>query len=132
MHKKGLDEMQLQKRNAVGHQTLILTVCLLLLDAALYGAGVRWAEYPVNALAILALCSGIYAVRIIAANALAGPAAKVRKPLLKAAAVIVLAALAAAAAVVFWKSGSDGDPGGIGAVLLFVLSCGALAVAAVT
>ncbi|OQB15581.1 MAG: hypothetical protein BWY15_00293 [Firmicutes bacterium ADurb.Bin193] len=83
MNKKGLDEMQIQKRNKIGNEAFIMIMYFLLIDAGLYGFGFRWIAYPANAITILAVCSGIYAARLIAGNAYAGPSENEKKPVLK-------------------------------------------------
>lgn len=83
MNKKGLDEMQLHRRNKVGNQTFILLLYLLMIDAGLYGFGFRWVSYPANTMIILSICSSIYVVRLIIGNAYVGPSAEKEKPVLK-------------------------------------------------
>ncbi|HRY13341.1 MAG TPA: hypothetical protein P5309_07185 [Syntrophomonadaceae bacterium] len=73
MDRSGLDEMQQSKRNKIGNQCFLLLLYLLLIDGGLYGFGFRWVEYPANIMILLTLCSGIYVVRLIAANAYVGP-----------------------------------------------------------
>ncbi len=75
MNKNGLDEMQLNKRNQIGNQCFLLLLYLLMIDAGMYGFGFRWVSYPANVMIILTICSGIYAVRLIAGNAYVGPSA---------------------------------------------------------
>lgn len=73
MNKKGLDEMQLYRKNRIGNQTFLLLLYLLLLDTGLYGYGFRWINYPANIMIILTFCSAIYVTRLIRNNAYIGP-----------------------------------------------------------
>jgi len=135
MNKKGLDEMQIQKRNSIGNQTLILLVYLLLIDAGLYGFGFRWVSYPANIMIILTICSVIYVIRLIAANAFVGPSAKTQKPLLKVVLNTVLAVLVSAAILVLMKNASFSNPGQIAemsAPILFIAAGVAILIAAIT
>jgi len=74
--RRGLDEMQRAYRDKVGNQCFILLAYLLMLNAGLYGFGVRWIEYPASVMAILMLCLWIYLLRIIAGNAYFPPASQ--------------------------------------------------------
>ena len=60
--KKGLDELQLKQRNSAGNQMFMLMFYALLLEAGLYGLGVRWLNYPANIITIISVCMGIYLV----------------------------------------------------------------------
>ncbi len=51
----------------------------LLLEAGLYGLGVRWLNYPANIITIISACMGIYLVRLFINNAYLSPAALRRK-----------------------------------------------------
>ncbi len=75
MNKKGLDEMQVQRRNNIGNQVFLMLYYLLMIDAGLYAYGFRWVSYPANVVIILTICAGagIYVVRLIKANAYVGP-----------------------------------------------------------
>ena len=73
MSKNNLDEMQLQRRNKIGNQVLIILFYLLMIDIALYGFGFRWLNYPVNVFVIMQACMGYYLIRIIWGNAYIGP-----------------------------------------------------------
>lgn len=74
MDRSGLDEMQRFKRNQIGNQCFLLLLYLLLIDAGLSGFGWRWLAYPANIMVLVTICSGIYVVRLLAANAYVGPA----------------------------------------------------------
>lgn len=75
----GLDEMQKEKRNSIGNQMFLLTFYALLLDIGLYGAGIRWLNYPANIMVIIVAGMSIYLVRTISANAYLPPKAQNRK-----------------------------------------------------
>jgi len=135
MSRKGLDERQLQKRNSIGNQSFLLLLYLLLFDAVLYGLGVKWAGYPANVMIILALCAGIYVIRLIAAGAFVGPSPQTRKPLLKAGLTVISVILAAAAVLVIAKNAGIagfGPAEDISAPVMFVGAGLALLIAAVT
>lgn len=133
MNRRRLDEMQVQKRSVIGSQTFIMLLYLLLLDILLNGFGFKWVGYPENVLLILTLCSGVYALRLILANAVVGPAAKSERLLLKAV-LTVLPVIAVSAAAAFWVKDARfgvGEPqGDIRALLLFITSGAALFIAA--
>lgn len=97
MNRKGLDEMQLHRRNKIGNQAFLMLLYLLMLDAGLYGFGFRWVNYPANIMIILTVCSGIYVVRLIAGNAYVGPSADEEKPLLKALLTVIFTTFVAVA-----------------------------------
>jgi len=80
MSKKGLDEMQMQRKNKIGHQAFMMLLYLLMLDAGLYGFGFRWLSYPANIMVILMFCAGIYVVRLITGNAYVGPSEEKQNP----------------------------------------------------
>jgi cytochrome c biogenesis protein CcdA len=97
INKNDLDEMQKEKRNSIGHQMFMLMFYSLLFDSGLYGAGIRWLEYPANIMVIIMACMGIYLIRTIAANAYLSPKAQNRKtviPLIIAIALSVVLAIA--------------------------------------
>jgi len=96
MNKKGLDEMQAQRKNKIGNQAFLMLLYLLMFDAGLYGFGFRWVSYPANIMIILIICSGIYVVRLISANAFIGPSAEKEKPVLR---VFLTAFIAVAVAI---------------------------------
>jgi hypothetical protein len=72
MERNKLDEMQLQKRNAIGNQCFLLLSWLIILDVVAYGLGIRWLQYPVNIFFIMLVCFTYYGVRIALAGAIAG------------------------------------------------------------
>ncbi|MDW7730152.1 MAG: hypothetical protein SCJ94_09150 [Bacillota bacterium] len=53
MNRKGLDEMQVRRKNKIGNQAFIMILYLLMLDMGLYGFGFRWLSYPTNVMIIL-------------------------------------------------------------------------------
>lgn len=135
MNKKGLDEMQVQIKNSIGNQAFIMLLYLLILDAGLYGFGFRWVSYPANVMMILSLCSGIYVIRLIAANAFVGPSAKTEKPLLKVILTMLLAISVSAAILFLIKNASFSSSSKIdeiSAPLLFVTAGVAILIATIT
>lgn len=106
MNKKGLDEMQLQRKNKIGNQTLLILFYLLLLDAGLYGFGFRWVSYPSNVMIILSICSAVYVVRLIKGNAYVGPSIDKEKPILKVVLNVIVAVSIAIAIIVLLKNAS--------------------------
>lgn len=135
MNKKGLDEMQLQKRNSIGEQAFTMLLYLLVLDVVLYGFGVRWIGYPANVMVILSICAGVYVIRLIAANAFVGPSPGSQKLLLKVVLTLLVPVLVSAAILLFLINNvSFSGPGNINdisAPLLFVTSGIAILIAAV-
>lgn len=101
MNKKGLDEMQLQRKNKIGNQAFLMLLYLLLLDVGLYGFGLRWLSYPANIMVILSICSTIYLFRLIKGNAYVGPIPEEEKPVRKAV-LNVMVALSVAMVIVFF------------------------------
>jgi len=135
VYKKGLDERQVQKRDSIGNQTFILLLYLLLLDAGLYGFGLRWLSYPANIIVILTVCSGIYVIRMIASGAFVGPAVKNQKPLLKIVSIVFLAVMLAAAVIaVLINTGfsSSVQTSDISAPLMFISAGVAILIAVIT
>ena len=135
MNKKGLDEMQVQKKNSIGNQAFVMLLYLLMLDAGLYGFGFRWISYPANVMIILTLTAGIYVIRLITANAFVGPAAKTEKPLMTVVMTMFFAALISAAILVLMNKTSFSSPGQIeeiSAPLLFITAGVAMVVAITT
>lgn len=104
MNKKGLDEMQIYRKNKIGNQTFILLLYLLLLDAGLYGYGFRWINYPANIMIILTLCSGIYVIRLIRNNAYVGPSSHKENALLKTLLTTIVSVGLAIMMLVFLKN----------------------------
>jgi len=98
-NKNGLDEMQKEKRNNIGNQMFMLMFYALLIDSGLYGAGIRWLNYPVNVMVIITVCMGIYLVRTIAANAYLPPKAQNRKTIVKLIIAIAFSIVLAISAV---------------------------------
>lgn len=73
MNKSHLDERQLQKRNKVGNQSLLLVSFLLLADLGLHNSGIQWLDYPLNNYFIFMVSLGSYMVRIIWIGSFTGP-----------------------------------------------------------
>lgn len=135
MNKKGLDEMQLQKRNSIGYQAFLMLLYLLMLDAGLYGFGFRWISYPANVMIILSLCAGIYVIRLIAANAFAGPSVKIQKPVLKVVLIMLLVILISASILVIMNNAgftSSEQSGYMSAPVLFITAAVAILISATT
>lgn len=110
MINKGLDEMQVQRKNKIGNQAFLMLFYLLLIDIGLQGFGFRWLEYPANVMVILMVCSGIYIVRLILANAFVGPAPEKQNPILKVLITVLLAMAVAAVILLLIKSAGFSDP----------------------
>lgn len=110
MIKKGLDEMQVQKRNKIGNQTFLMLFYLLLIDVGLRGFGFKWLEYPENVMVIVVICSGIYVVRLILANAFVGPAPEEQNPFLRVIVTAILAIAVAAVVLLLMKTAGFSDP----------------------
>ena len=94
--------MRCKRRSGASSQSNVHYAALLAApDILLNGFGFKWVGYPENVLLILTLCSGVYALRLILANAVVGPAAKSERLLLKAV-LTVLPVIAVSAAAAFW------------------------------
>lgn len=125
MKDHGLDEMQLAKRNQIGHQTLMLLFYLLLLDIGLYGLGVKWLDYPMNVFVLMMACMSLYLLRVAKAGAYGGAKKKAGNTG-KTAAVLVIAITASlftSAYIGKWRQEDTYDGG---ALLLFILSAAVL------
>jgi len=135
MNKKGLDEMQIQRKNSIGSQAFAMLLYLLLVDILLHNFGLRWANYPANVMIILSLCSGIYVIRLIAAHAFIGPADKPQKPLLKVVLTILIAISISAAIFALVKNSSFSSHeqmDDMSAPLLFIIAGVAILISAAT
>lgn len=132
MDRSGLDEMQLYKRNKIGNQCFLLLLYLLMFDAGMYGFGFRWVSYPANVMIILTVCSGIYAVRLIAGNAYVGPAAGKEKTALRTMLTTLIAVGMGLAVVFLLKTAkfTTGNIDNMAAPILFIVAAVALTVAA--
>ncbi len=109
INSSGLDEMQKAKRNSIGYQMFMLMTYALLLDSILYGAGVRWLNYPTNIMVIVMACLGIYLVITIATNAYSPPKAQNRKTVITTIIVVMFAVVLAIAAYTLFGN-SMGQP----------------------
>ena len=107
---KGLDEMQVQRKNKIGNQAFLMLFYLLLIDMGLQGFGFRWLEYPENVMVILMTCSGVYVVRLILANAFVGPAPEEQKPIFRVLITVALAVAISALILLLIKSASFSNP----------------------
>jgi hypothetical protein len=135
MNKKGLDEMQLQRKNKVGNQSFLMLLYLLMLDAGLYGFGFRWVSYPANIMIILTICSAVYVVRLIKGNAYVGPLTDKEKPVLKVVLTIVGAILFAMAITLLLKDrgfSKDNMIDNMTAPILFITSITGIIIVAIT
>jgi len=90
----GLDEMQKERRNRIGNQMFMLMFFALLIDSGLYGAGVRWLDYPANVMVIISACISIYLVRLIVLCAYHPPRTQNRTRITLIIAIIISIALA--------------------------------------
>lgn len=135
MIKKGLDEMQEQKKNKIGNQAFLLLLYLLLIDVGLQGFGFRWLSYPANVMIILVVCSGIYTVRLIRAGAFVGPAPEEQNPILRVSITVILALAVAAVILLLLKTAGFSDPADVGkktAPILFMTAGVAIVIAVTT
>ena len=99
MRNNGLDEMQKDRRNKVGNQMFKLMFFALLIDSGLYGAGVRWLDYPANVMVIISTCISIYLIRLISLSAYHPPKTQNRTQTTLIVSIIVSIALAAALSI---------------------------------
>lgn len=95
-HKNGLDEMQRTRRNKIGNQMFLLLAYALLINCGLYGAGIRWLNYPADVMVILIACLGIYLVRLISGGAYLPAKVQTRRP-----AIILVLAVAFSAGLAY-------------------------------
>lgn len=135
MNKKGLDEMQIQRRNNIGSQAFLMLLYLLLIDAGLYGYGFRWVSYPANVMIILTVCAGIYVIRLIKASAYVGPSTKNEKPVLKILISGLVSVLVAMGIIILLKNAGFTDVEQINdmsAQILFIAGFGGIVAAVIT
>lgn len=135
MNKKGLDEMQIQRKNKIGNQAFVILLYLLMLDTGLYGFGFRWVSYPANVMIILTLCAGFYVVRLIKDNAYVGPSVEKERPVLKVALTVFVSVSVAMVILVLLKNAGFTSPEQIddmSAPILFITSFVAITIAVVT
>lgn len=132
-NKNALDEMQREKRDAIGNQSFILMFYLLMFDSALYGFGLEWLAYPSRVLVIITACMFIYLARVIACNAYLPPRAqesKTRVILFLAISVgFAIAAVLLSVNLPFLRM--DNSLNDNSAVILFIMSAVALVIALV-
>lgn len=132
MSKEPLDEMQVQKRNKIGYQSFTLLISLLLLDNVLYGLGVRWMEYPTNVFLIVIVCCGLFTIRSALQDTLTAPKQPAgRTAALAAAAAVLAIAVAIGVKTLVKPEAAVPANSGTGAILLMVISGGALIVSGV-
>lgn len=77
--KKGLDELQVKRRNSIGNQMFVLLFYILIFEAGLHGAGFRWLNHPANIVVIASICMGVYLVRLFINNDYLSPSSQRRK-----------------------------------------------------
>lgn len=77
--KKGLDELQVKRRNSIGNQMFVLLFYILIFEAGLHGTGFIWLNYPANIVVIASICMGVYLVRLFINNAYLAPSSQRRK-----------------------------------------------------
>lgn len=131
----GLDEMQKERRNSIGNQMFMLLFYALLIDGGLYGAGLRWLNYPANIMVILMVCMCIYLVRTITANAYLPPKAQNRKHIVFLIMLTAFSVVAAIAAVNLLQHVPDQSVVEVAddysAIILFIISVVALLISLV-
>jgi hypothetical protein len=135
MNRKGLDEMQVKRKNKIGNQAFLMLLYLLMLDIGLYGFGFRWVSYPANVMIILLICSSIYVVRLISANAYVGPTAEKEKPFLKVFLTVVFAVAVSVSILFLAKNASFSNSSQIdemAAPMLFITAGVAIVIAVTT
>jgi heme O synthase-like polyprenyltransferase len=118
MRNNGLDEMQKDRRNRVGNQMFMLMFFALLIDSDLYGAGVRWLDYPANVMVIISTCISIYLVRLIALSAYHPPKTQDRTHVTLIVSIIVSIALAVVLSITQIAEKNNDNS----AIILFVVS----------
>ncbi len=125
---KGLDEMQVKRRDHIGNQSFMLLFYLLLLDIGLRGFGVSWLEYPVNVFLIMIMVMSSYLIRLIVAGAFAGTVKRKAKSTRAAWAACGLSFIACMTAIAYSSKLKEETGGDIGALLLLGISAVVLAV----
>lgn len=129
-NQNGLDEMQTEKRNSIGHQTLMLMIYALFLDTVLYGVGLRWLAYPTNIMVIIMACMGVYLIRTIMANACLPPKAQGRKTVVSIIMTVVFSAVLAIVLLILFGGSparhAAGDTEDHSALVLLIVSGAAL------
>ncbi|MBS3976135.1 MAG: hypothetical protein KGZ75_05330 [Syntrophomonadaceae bacterium] len=121
-NKNGLDEMQKERRNRVGNQMFMLMFFALLIDSGLYGAGVRWLDYPANVMVIISACISIYLVRLIALSAYHPPKTQSRTQITLIIAFIISSALAVVLSITQIAEKTNDNS----AMILFIVSAAGL------
>jgi Flp pilus assembly protein TadB len=121
-NKNGLDEMQKERRNRVGNQMFMLMFFALLIDSGLYGAGVRWLDYPANVVVIISACISIYFVRLIVLSAYHPPKTQSRTQITLIIAIIISSALAVLLSITQIADKTNDNS----AMILFIVSAAGL------
>lgn len=122
MNEKGLDEMQVQRRNHIGNQSFMLLFYLLLLDIGLRGFGVTWLAYPVNVFLIMIVVMAIYLIRLILAGAYAGTVLRKAKSTRAAWTACAVSFIACMVVIAYSSKLKEETGGDIGALLLLGIS----------
>ncbi len=131
----GLDERQREKRNRIGNQCFMLLLYALLLNIALYGAGIKWFPYPADVMVIVTVVAFIYLARIIAGNAYLPPSTYRARGRMKVIVLTALSVIMAVIGVLLYKrvtpSVAAVETGDNSGVILFIMSAVTLAIALV-
>lgn len=131
MNKNGLDEMQRDRRNRIGHQMFMIMFYALLIDAGLSGFGIHWLNYPVNIMVIIVVCMSVYLIRLIAANAYLPPKASIRRSVISLVIAVALSVALVIAPGDLFGNLPSGDLNFNSAVILFIVSAVGLLVSLV-
>ncbi|MDF2934674.1 MAG: hypothetical protein K0Q90_47 [Paenibacillaceae bacterium] len=119
---KGLDEMQVKRRDHIGNQSFLLLFYLQLLDIGLRGLGVTWLEYPVNIFVIMLVVMSIYLIRLIKAGAYAGTVEKKTKSTRAAWTACAVSFIACGTVIAYSSKLKEETGGDVGALLLLGIS----------
>jgi hypothetical protein len=132
-NKNGLDEMQREKRNRFGNQMFLIMFYALFIDAGLYGAGIRWLNYPSNIMVIIMVCMSVYLARTIFANAYLPPKAQNKKTVAALILSIVFSVVCGIAAFALFGNfparSAASDLNDNSALILFIVSAVGLIIA---
>jgi heme O synthase-like polyprenyltransferase len=94
----------------------------LLIDSGLYGAGVRWLDYPANVVVIISACISIYFVRLIVLSAYHPPKTQSRTQITLIIAIIISSALAVVLSITQIAEKTNDNS----AMILFIVSAAGL------
>ena len=130
--KKGLDEMQLQRRNSIGNQMFMIMTYLMFINIGLHSFEVTWIEYPVSTMLIVVACLSIYLIRLIASNAYLPTAEQSSKTRLIIVLVTSIVVAFGISAFIFFRQSpveTTETSHGHGAVVLMIASSAGLLIA---